>query len=163
VRYDSCLAKAGHFTAARRLFTIGALRTRRDHDACALTMRVERRPGGRCAPVRGGGSDRPKSDAIAVFGARLLDVDTESGRHARVRRPDACPVVYYPDETVPDGATKTNYKRDCHTNRGHDQGFFIPSGSLTQIDPNAVHRCHTRVSPWRDRRATGTQAAILVR
>jgi hypothetical protein len=55
-----------------------------------------------------GQTDR-KSDAIAVFGARLLDVDTESGRHARVRRPDACPVVYYPDENVPDGAT--NYKR----------------------------------------------------
>ena len=67
----------------------------------------------------------PNPDMIAVFGDTVLYVNTQECTSCTAcYQPDVCPVgAIYPEEQVPDGATRTNYNSaDPHT--GHDHTFF---------------------------------------
>jgi Fe-S-cluster-containing hydrogenase component 2 len=69
---------------------------------------------------------QPVPDMIAVFADSVLYVNTEECTSCTAcYQPDVCPVgAIYPEERVPDGATRTNYNK-ADANRGHDHTFFI--------------------------------------
>lgn len=69
---------------------------------------------------------RPNPEMIAVFGESLLYVNTEECTSCTAcYEPDVCPVgAIYPEERVPDGASKTQYNA-TDTQKGHDHSFFI--------------------------------------
>lgn len=68
----------------------------------------------------------PDPEAISIFGDRMLYVDTDECTSCTAcYEPDVCPVgAIYPEDQVPDGASKTQYNAD-DPNRGHDHTFFI--------------------------------------
>src|SRR5918992_1425276 len=71
-------------------------------------------------------SHRPNPDMIAVFGDSLLYVHLDECTSCTAcYQPEVCPVgAIYPEEQVPDGASKTRYNAaDPH--KGHDHTFFI--------------------------------------
>ncbi|MDP1818721.1 MAG: ferredoxin family protein [Acidimicrobiales bacterium] len=68
----------------------------------------------------------PDPDMIAVFSDTILyvNVDECTSCTACYQR-DVCPVgAIYPEEQVPDGASKTQYN-SSDANKGHDHTFFI--------------------------------------
>ena len=77
----------------------------------------------------GGGvvnTHQPNPDAIAVFGDSILYVNMDECTSCTAcYQPDVCPVgAIYPDEQVPDGATRTKYN-SADPNTGNDHTFFI--------------------------------------
>ena len=66
------------------------------------------------------------TDSIAIFSDSLLYVNLDECTSCTAcYQPDVCPVgAIYPEEQVPDGATKTNYN-SADPNKGHDHSFFI--------------------------------------
>src|SRR5688500_9330136 len=56
----------------------------------------------------------PNPDSIAVFGDSILYVNVEECTSCTAcYEPGICPVgAIYPEETVPDGKTKTHYNKD---------------------------------------------------
>ena len=68
----------------------------------------------------------PNPDAIAIFGDSVLYVNLDECTSCTAcYQPDVCPVgAIYPEEQVPDGATRTNYN-SADPNKGHDHTFFI--------------------------------------
>jgi ferredoxin len=67
----------------------------------------------------------PNADMIAVFGDTVLYVNVdECTSCAACYAPDVCPVgAIYPEEDVPDGATKKKYNSD-DPHKGHDHSYF---------------------------------------
>lgn len=67
----------------------------------------------------------PDADTIAIFGDTLLYVNTEECTSCTAcYQPDVCPVgAIYPEEQVPDGATRTGYN-SADPHQGHDHSFF---------------------------------------
>jgi NAD-dependent dihydropyrimidine dehydrogenase PreA subunit len=70
---------------------------------------------------------QPNPDTIAVFGDTMLYVNVdECTSCAACYQPDVCPVgAIYPEDDVPDGASKTKYNAD-DPHKGHDHSYFIP-------------------------------------
>lgn len=69
---------------------------------------------------------QPNSDLIAVFGAKMLYVNTDECTSCTAcYEPGVCPVgaIYSADE-VPDGTTQSAYNSD-DPHAGHDHRFFI--------------------------------------
>ena len=68
----------------------------------------------------------PNPEAISIFGDSLLYVNLEECTSCTAcYQPDVCPVgAIYPEEKVPDGATKTSYN-SADENKGNDHSFFI--------------------------------------
>ena len=68
----------------------------------------------------------PAPEEIAVFADSMLYVNTdECTACTACYQPDVCPVgAIYPEESVPDGKTKTKYNSD-DPNKGHDHTYFV--------------------------------------
>jgi NAD-dependent dihydropyrimidine dehydrogenase PreA subunit len=71
-------------------------------------------------------SHKPNADMISVFGDSLLYVNLDECTSCTAcYQPDVCPVgAIYPEEQVPDGASKTGYN-SADPNKGHDHTFFV--------------------------------------
>jgi ferredoxin len=69
---------------------------------------------------------QPNAEAVGIFGDSILYVNLDECTSCTAcYEPDVCPVgAIYPEETLPDGATKTNYNAK-DPNTGHDHSFFI--------------------------------------
>jgi ferredoxin len=69
---------------------------------------------------------RPDPGTIAVFADSILYVNMDECTSCTAcYQPDVCPVgAIYPDEQVPDGASRTKYNA-TDPNSGHDHTFFI--------------------------------------
>lgn len=67
----------------------------------------------------------PNAEAVAVFGDSLLYVNVEECTACTAcYQPDVCPVgAIYPEQELPDGATRTKYNAD-DPNKGNDHSFF---------------------------------------
>ena len=67
----------------------------------------------------------PIPDAIAVFGDRLLYVNTEECTACTAcYQPDVCPVgAIYSEDELPDGGSGAKYNAD-DPNKGNDHSFF---------------------------------------
>jgi NAD-dependent dihydropyrimidine dehydrogenase PreA subunit len=71
-------------------------------------------------------SHQPNPEMIAVFADTMLYVNLDECTSCTAcYQPDVCPVgAIYPEEQVPDGATKTAYN-SADPNKSHDHTFFI--------------------------------------
>ena len=69
---------------------------------------------------------RPDPATIAVFGDSILYVNMDECTSCTAcYQPDVCPVgAIYPDELVPDGASRTKYN-SADPNSGNDHTFFL--------------------------------------
>ncbi len=68
----------------------------------------------------------PNPDAIVLFGDSLLYVNLDECTSCTAcYQPDVCPVgAIYPEETLPDGDTRTEYNKE-DPNKGNDHSFFL--------------------------------------
>jgi len=69
---------------------------------------------------------QPNPEQIAIFEDSILYVNLDECTSCTAcYQPDVCPVgAIYPEETLPDGASKTHYNTS-DPNKGHDHTFFI--------------------------------------
>lgn len=68
----------------------------------------------------------PNPDAIVLFGDSLLYVNLDECTSCTAcYQPDVCPVgAIYPEETLPDADTRTEYNKE-DPNKGNDHSFFL--------------------------------------
>ena len=69
---------------------------------------------------------QPNPEQIAIFEDSILYVNLDECTSCTAcYQPDVCPVgAIYPEETLPDGASKTHYNTS-DPNKGNDHTFFI--------------------------------------